>query len=180
MAMEIRQQFPISETAKVCDYGCGSLRIGAHFITSQAPGSYFGIDVSEDFIAYGKELLGEQLLLAKRPRLGKISTELDEVAAAGVDLLFSTDVASHVHPDEKPEYFDNIKKIVHRTGSAAVILAITAERTVRYQRSGWAWPLGYYEESMRPLSLTKDRFRKTIVRNGYKLNSIMLTFQREA
>jgi SAM-dependent methyltransferase len=157
---EILDFYPIAETAKVCDYGCGSLRISGHFIKRQPRDCFFGLDVTEDFIAYGRELIGPELIKEKRPQLGAISKKIDEAVAYNADVLYSTHVAIHVHPDEKRGYIDNIKRIAHRPGATIVFDALIAKQPVRFRNSGWGWPIGFYLEAMEPLRLIGIAYRR--------------------
>jgi len=166
---------PVPEAAKVCDYGCGSLRVGAHFIKRQEPGCFIGLDVTQDFIAYGRELVGQELVDSKRPRLGAISEMIDEAAAFDVDLLYSTHVAIHVHPHEKAAYFENIKRIAHKPGGVIIFDALIVKEPIRFRRSGWGWPIDFYLSSMRPLRLIHLAYSRERAAVGQQF---FLVFQR--
>jgi SAM-dependent methyltransferase len=166
---------PITEAAKVCEYGCGSLRVGAHFIERQSRDCFFGLDVTEDFIAYGRELIGPTLLEDKRPRLGTISKKIDEAVAFDVDMLYSTHVAIHVHPDEKQTYIDNIKRIAHKPGSTIIFDALIVRQHVRFRNSGWGWPMDFYLKAMEPFQLVHIAYSRE--REGVG-QQFFLVFQR--
>ncbi|HTO32886.1 MAG TPA: class I SAM-dependent methyltransferase [Pararhizobium sp.] len=157
---ELLEFHRISETATVCDYGCGSLRIGAHFLKRQPKGCFFGLDVTEDFISYGRELIGADLLEEKRPTIGSIKSTLDKVIAAQCDVLYSTHVAIHVHPDEKTTYLNNLKEICHKPGSTIIFDALISKDRVRFRNSGWGWPIKFYVEAMAPFVLSGLSYRR--------------------
>lgn len=157
---ELLALYPIPETAKVCDYGCGSLRIGAHFIKRQPVDCFAGIDVTEDFINYGKTLAGQDLINDKRPILGTLSKQIDTVVNWNCDVLYSTHVAIHVHPDEKKQYLDNLKRICHKPGSTIIFDALISRTNVRFRNSGWGWPIRFYIESMAPFVLSEIAYRR--------------------
>lgn len=68
----IRTHHMIRNTDKVVDYGCGSLRIGAHFMKKHFQSCYFGLDVTTDFINYGLKILDDDFLRRKKPETGTI------------------------------------------------------------------------------------------------------------
>ncbi|HEX4861285.1 MAG TPA: hypothetical protein VFV07_08615, partial [Rhizomicrobium sp.] len=57
---------------RVIEYGCGSLRIAAHFIRHLAPGNFFGLDVVSGFYEAGRAAMGEALIAQKTPHLAVI------------------------------------------------------------------------------------------------------------
>ena len=174
----------ISEDAIVCDYGCGSLRIGAHFIKRQSPGCFIGMDVSNDLLSFGVDKLGN-LVSEKAPILGTIREKLSNAIELNVDLLFSINVSYHVHPEEISVYYNNLKKIAHKPGSIVVLHVCVSKKDstskpIRFQRSGWAWPLDFYIKMMRPLMLKMVLYDKTFTRNNISLGRLYLAFQRPA
>lgn len=123
----------------VCvEYGCGSLRVGQHFIRHLDPGCYIGLDVVDRFYRDGLTLLGSGLVAAKRPYLATIDTvSLDRAARRNPDLIYSTAVLHHVPPSELDNYF---RAIVSMMGphSAAVASFRSADRTIRTGASSWS------------------------------------------
>ncbi len=157
---QVMEMSQIPADAKVCEYGCGSMRIGVHFIERQPPGHYCGLDVTEDFIDYGRRLIGQNLLHAKRPLLGSIADNIDQAVQFDSQILFSTHVAIHVHPGEKMQFFRNIKKIAHSSGSTIIFDALISPQPVRFRNSGWGWPIGFYLENMQPFKLVSIIYRR--------------------
>ena len=138
------------------DYGCGSLRVGAHFIRYLKSGRYFGLDVSAGLIDIGKELLGEALLREKAPRLAVIDeTSLAEATEFAADFVFSWAVAYHVHPDENAYYLENLARITHKRKAVLLIDTKTAKTAFKYGRYGWARPLDVYQKALSPLTFVK-------------------------
>lgn len=110
--------FPITPESRVVDYGCGSLRVGGHFIRHLVPERYFGLDVVAGFMDMGKELIGPDMMAEKRPRFAVISdASVADAAAWNADIVCSSAVSYHVHPDEAALYFGNLTKIAHRPGT---------------------------------------------------------------
>jgi len=167
-----------AKTLRFCDYGCGSLRVSAHLIKRQNPGCVVGLDLTEDFIKHGKKLLGD-LIEEKQVVTGTIEDKLDHAVNMNVDVLFSNNVSSHIHPNENTIYYDNIKQITHKAGSLAMVHALVSPEPVRFQRSGWAWPLEHYIASMNPMGLVQDHVGDDFERNGHTLSLRVLSFERQ-
>ena len=70
----------ITPASTVLDYGCGSLRIGQHFIRCLNPGRFWGLDVTDRFYNDGLALLEDGLAAEKQPHLHVIDD--DTLAAA--------------------------------------------------------------------------------------------------
>jgi hypothetical protein len=130
----------VRRTDRVIDYGCGTLRIGLHFIKRLRPGNYMGLDLIPQFIESGQRLLGEKLLRKASPALACINQEsLLAAERFGATIVISSDVAFHVHPNEVASYFGNLRRLAHTPGA------------YQYNESGWSWPLTYYQELLKPL-----------------------------
>ena len=121
------------------DYGCGSLRIGCHFIRHLDSGCYWGLDVNERFLRDGEELIGQDLRLRKSPNLHLISDEtIAQARTARPRFIFSKSVLLHVHPNELATYFDRITRLMAKH-TKAVIDATIAEQTVQIEALSWAY-----------------------------------------
>jgi hypothetical protein len=123
----------------VCvDYGCGTLRVGLHVIRYLEPDCYWGFDISDRFLQKGLELVGEELVAAKHPRLRVISTEsVGEAARCRPDFIFSFGVMQHVHPDDFEEYFGNIDRLMQPESRCVLRFKAAASLTPCSDRS-WA------------------------------------------
>jgi len=120
------------------DYGCGTLRVGVHAITYLSPHRYWGMDISELFLAEGLKLIGSDLAREKAPHLRVISrATIAEAAAAKPKLVFSANVLLHVHPDELSEYLTNILTIIGGTGVGAITGSWNTSRTSQMARQTW-------------------------------------------
>ncbi len=129
-----------SPNAVIVDYGCGSLRIGQHFIRSQAPHKYWGLDVTDRFYRDGLALLDQSEVNAKRPELLRIDTSsLAAVRAASPDLVYSVAVMKHVPHSELETYWRNILGLLG-AGATAVVFADVADFEMRTAAKNWAYP----------------------------------------
>lgn len=175
----LRRLVEPAPSMRIVDYGCGSLRVGAHFIRDHNPECYFGLDVTNDFYDYGKELLGTELLQQKRPRLATINEQnLNEASDFAADIVISTACAFHVHPDEKQEYIRNIMKLAHKKGAFLVFDIVLTPSLLRYNETGWGWPLSFYEEALSPLTLQPIDHIAPFQRGDHELEYAYLVFKR--
>jgi cyclopropane fatty-acyl-phospholipid synthase-like methyltransferase len=90
------------------EYGCGSLWAAEPIIRYLDAGRFYGIDLSDQFYAFGRQRLAD-LVQEKQVRLGVISEPiLREIAALQPDFLFSRKVLPHVAEDALPRYLANV------------------------------------------------------------------------
>jgi len=146
--------FPFTPTSRVIDYGCGSLRVGGHFIRYLDAGCYFGIDVTMGLIEVGRDLVGAELLDEKKPQFGPIDEPTMERAARfNADIVFSTAVCYHVFPDEAPIYFGNLKRLAHKPGATLFFdVSVSDEPVLEHALSA---PVEYYTKALAPLELVQ-------------------------
>lgn len=163
----------IAPTAKVVDYGCGSLRVGGHLIRFLDPGHYFGLDVTTGLIDAGKELVGPVLLAEKRPQFGAIdAATLKKAKAFDADYVVSTAVCYHVYPDEAPVYFDHLHQLAAKPGATLLFDASVSARPST--EHALAMPVDYYVQSLTPLEFVG--FHVAVERNGESIG--ILQFRR--
>jgi SAM-dependent methyltransferase len=142
----------LTSTARVMDYGCGSLRLGFHLIRFLDPHCYFGLDLLEELIEIGKQLAGRPLLELKAPVLAVLNERtLAQGRNFDAEFVISTAVAYHIPPEETASFFANLAMLAHARGARVMFDAKLASKPLRYTDSGWAWPLRFYQEAMAPL-----------------------------
>lgn len=163
---------------KVVDYGCGSLRIGGHFIRALAPERYFGLDVTDGFYEMGKDLIGEKMVAEKRPRFAVIGEEaLAAATAFGADIVYSTAVSYHVHPNETPIYYGNLQRLAAKPGARLFFDVSISDVPLR--NKSWCWPLDFYIQSLPELEYV--RMDGGVRRDeGANFSMGMLEFRRPA
>ena len=131
--------FGLEPNMRCVDYGCGSLRLGQHAIRYLEPGNYFGVDVSTAFIEQGQQLVGDELLISKRPLLDLVSAEVvEQIARWEPSFIFSNAVLTHVPPDELGLFFSRLEAMM--TGkSRAFVMFVAAPRVERLRSMTWAY-----------------------------------------
>jgi hypothetical protein len=131
------------------DYGCGSLRLGQHAMRYLDAGNYYGIDVTDVFIAAGIELIDPELVSSKRPKLATISGEvLRDIRAWQPDFIFSNAVLQHVPPEELSLFFERLESMM-APYTKAYILYITGDRVQRFDSMSWSYPSDYIRTAAR-------------------------------
>ena len=121
----------IKPSDTVVDYGCGTLRLGVHFIDYLDADRYVGLDIDDRIIAAGRDHLPADLVEAKRPVLEVISPQ--SLARAWI---FSNGVLPHVPPDHLNAYFTNLARFV--LGGATGLFSGKA-RAKREKLSSKSW-----------------------------------------
>lgn len=69
----IKKKLKINKNSIVVDYGCGSLRVGQHFIKYLNPCKYIGLDITHFFFTEGFKRIDKKLLVKKHPEFHVIS-----------------------------------------------------------------------------------------------------------
>lgn len=154
--------FKILPKHRVIDYGCGTLRLGGHFIRFLDRGNYFGLDVSADLIGIGRELVGADIIADKAPHLAAIDGHsLAEAQEFGAAFVFSEAVAYHVLPNELDFYYTALKRLASVPGSVLLISVRLADIDSEYIQGCWARPLDAYVQALAPLKYVGLHFMQT-------------------
>lgn len=98
------------------DIGCGTLRGGRHFIRYLQPGNYSGIDVSQAALDAGRDLINEEGLSAREPRLVHVADgRLDfSMLTVSYDYLLAQSVFTHLRLSQIEECFGNLHRVMHQ------------------------------------------------------------------
>lgn len=169
----------LAENTTVCEVGCGTLRIGAHFINHLEPGRFVGLDISQGLIDEGRAAFGE-LVAQKSPALGTFDTCLDTTIQMKPDLVFAMNVVCHVHPDEEALFYDRLFALTQKPGCVLILQVMTYSEPMRYQESGWAKPLRDYIDRLQPMAYHPNgrEFIKSGEKAGRQLDSLAIAFRR--
>lgn len=123
------------------EYGCGSLRVGQHFIRHLDADRYVGLDVTDTFYELGITRLEDGLLADKRPRFGKIRSDQYRMAASlKPDIVYSTAVLQHVPEVELEAYFSSLLGLVPANGVAVANFKSGDMKTIG--QSSWTYEPG--------------------------------------
>jgi SAM-dependent methyltransferase len=164
---------------KVVDYGCGSLRLGHHFIRFLEPESYIGLDISKDLIDMGVKLVDPNLISEKRPRFMEITADsINQAIDSNADLVFACSVAYQVHPWDYAEFISNLQKIAHKPGACIVFDTKLASSHFRYKESGWAWTQNFYEQLFDGFELVSQTFQMTQQLAGRAVDTHLFVYRR--
>lgn len=129
------------------DIGCGTLRGGRHFIRYLNTGNYSGIDISHKAIEYGKQLVQEESLLDKHPRL-LVSKNKDlnfaEFDGEIFDYLLAQSVFTHLKPEHIEECFQHIGHIMKLDS----VFFFTFNKAFKFKQTslkGFRYPFSFFE-----------------------------------
>lgn len=146
--------FGVTTDMRCVDYGCGSLRIGQHAIRYLDVGNYWGVDVTDVFIAEGLKLIDPKLIEARKPQFGTIDDGLlARIRVWEPDFIFANAVLVHVPPAELTLFFKRIQSIMTRR-SKVVIIYISSERTKRVKSMNWAYSEATIREAVQTAGVT--------------------------
>jgi SAM-dependent methyltransferase len=129
------------------DIGCGTLRGGRHFIRYLNPGNYTGMDISFLAIEYGKELVSEEGLSDKQPRLivsENKNLKFEEFAGEKFDYLLAQSVFTHLRREHIEECFEHIGAIM-KENSAFFFTFSQADRFIQTSRKNFSYPFSFFE-----------------------------------
>lgn len=146
-------RFGIQPAHRVVDFGCGSLRLGVHFIRYLDPGNYYGLDLTDDFIIPGLERVSEILGAERVFKVGLIGRDLEDAVAFGPDLVVSSNVAYHVHPDECAEFHERLLRLTAKPGARLVFDSRVAADPHRFGDRNWAFAADFHQTALADLSL---------------------------
>lgn len=178
-AKRYRSLADITPASRVVDYGCGSLRIGKHFIRFLDPGNFIGLDVTDEFYEIGRTEIGEELLRDKSPRFGVIGEdEIARTATFGADLVYSNAVCYQVHPEEQGAYFGSLARLAGKPGSRLIFNCMLADAPVRYSHRSWAWPIDTYKTALQDLDFVTMVQSRDVQKGENVIRPAVLKFQR--
>lgn len=160
----------------VCDYGCGTLRLGYQLMNTLKPRHYIGLDLVPDLIDMGVEMCGD-LIAEKQPVLSTFDDFADKLADNPCDLVCAFNVHCHVHPTDQREFAHRINTLCRKPGSLFVAQVMVYAEPARYQRSGWAWPTAYYENFLQPMTLVDQKVGISVRKGTRNIASHILTYQ---
>jgi hypothetical protein len=146
-----KRWFPFVPSSKVVDYGCGSLRVGGHFIRFLDPECYFGMDVIPGFYEMGKDLIGAEMMAEKKPRFAVIDdASVREAAAFAPDFVYSSACSYHIHPDEAAGYFRYMTEICHKPGANLFFDVSISDQPIHDLQL--SMPLDYFKSALPDLN----------------------------
>jgi len=126
------------------DIGCGSLRAGLLLIKYLAPGNYTGIDISQEAIKCARQLVSEEGLAVRKPRLLVThDSRFKEFEGETFDFIWAYDVLFHLPPEEVEEIFRNIGSIMGK-GSVFYFTFKPSSRPKAAGKYNFRYPFSYF------------------------------------
>lgn len=129
---------------RMLDIGCGTLRGGRHCIGYLEAGHYSGMDISPKALEAGRQLVIEEGLSAKRPRLLQTrDLRFSEFAGETFDFILAQSVFSHLPESHIEECFAHIGAVMHTSS----VFYFTFKPSARPERLGvkeFAYPFNFF------------------------------------
>lgn len=94
------------------DYGCGTLRAGRLFIEYLDSGNYFGVDISEEAIRAGLNLLGPETVSKKKPRFKAVKGTSLEGLGERFDFIVAQSVFTHMPTPDIVSLFGHLREVM--------------------------------------------------------------------
>lgn len=133
---------------RLLDIGCGTLRGGRHFIKYLNAGNYSGIDISPEAIEYGKQLVEQEGLSEKQPRL-LVSRNKDlrfqEFDGEVFDYLLAQSVFTHLKPEHIEECFQYIGRIMNQDSIFFFTFSAEALEFKQTGLKGFRYPFSFFQ-----------------------------------
>lgn len=131
----------------VIDYGCGSLRMAQKFIPFLRNGTYWGFDISQQFIDDGLLNLKTLGIKSERGNFRIISPEsLAEGKAQHADFVISSKVLMHIGPDDLEQFIQQLTSLIH-DDTTLIVEFDESDANMRTSGSSWAYSAGRISEA---------------------------------
>jgi len=170
--LNILKDLGLTESNRVLDVGCGTLRAGRHIIRYLEAGGYFGMDISPECVRMAKKLVSDEKLEMKTPTIwqnNNLMFDDNEFFAfygcgqrKNFDFILMWSVFTHLRPDAIKECFENIHKLF---------------RDHKKKKTKWVftWNMSHtgkaYCEQYKNYYYNKDLFYEYADTYGYNLES---------
>jgi len=132
---------------KMLDIGCGTLRGGRKFIKYLNQGNYFGVDMADKTIEYGKQLIQKEGLSKKNPYLvvnEEKNLKLNEFRGKVFDFILAQSVITHLPPEPIEELFENIGKVMDKN-SVFYFTYFQGKRYRHFSIEDFEYPFSHFE-----------------------------------
>lgn len=132
---------------RMLDIGCGTLRGGRHFLRYLNSRNYSGMDISPKAIDYGKQLVQQEGLSEKQPRLlvsRNRDLRFEEFSGETFDYLLAQSVFTHLKPEHIEECFRHVGRIMKSDS----VFFFTFKEKPEYRQSGlkgFHYPFSYFQ-----------------------------------
>ena len=130
------------------DYGCGPAAAGVHFIEFLEAGKWVGVDISNESIKVGNELIQRKGLEAKRPEL--IYTpkgDLTPLAGRAFDVVIAQSVFTHLPPDEIIAILGRLKPLLAPGGAIFSSFSCCPKGIIQQQLHNWYYDHAFIREA---------------------------------
>ena len=132
---------------RLLDIGCGTLRGGKHFIRYLNVRNYSGIDISPKAVECGKQLVEQDGLFEKHPRLmvsRNKDLKFEEFEGEVFDYLLAQSVFTHLKPVHIEECFQHIGQIMNQDS----VFFFTFKEALKFKHTAlkdFCYPFSFFQ-----------------------------------
>jgi SAM-dependent methyltransferase len=129
------------------DIGCGTLRGGRHFIRYLNPGNYVGLDLSPEAVHFARNLVSNEGLAEKNPRIVLTDGGLtfEQLEGETFDYILAQSVFTHLGPVQIEECFRHIGAVLNPAGVFFFTFG-EAARVRRLKDFVFLYPFDFFEQ----------------------------------
>lgn len=145
LQFDFLRQKGLEESDVLLDLGCGVLRGGRYYIKYLDNNNYIGMDISEQAIKQGKDLIDDELLHRKDP-IFLINNDLTfKEINKDVDFIIAQSVFSHLPEDDIKECFENVSDILAENGVFYATF-LSDEEDYKQRQKNYTYSRGHIKE----------------------------------
>lgn len=136
----------LAKQSRMLDIGCGTLRGGRHFIRYLDAEGYTGIDIAPSCVEAGWNLVHEEGLTDKSPRLilnETRSMDFNQFTGETFDFLLAQSVFTHLPEELIDECFAHVGRVMHEN-SAFFFTYIEGPRPKQVSNKDFVFPFKFF------------------------------------
>ncbi|WP_421893680.1 methyltransferase [Marinoscillum sp.] len=150
LQLEFLKDQGLQASHSVLDIGCGTLRGGRLIMAFLDTGNYMGYDISQAAVTYAQELIDQEDLNPKKPRVfwtmqGLAAPELRNMK---FDVLWAQSVFTHLGPDYIAQHFAQCGDLMHEF-SKFYFTYEDADQFKVEREVDFAYPYSFFEDLAR-------------------------------
>jgi ubiquinone/menaquinone biosynthesis C-methylase UbiE len=139
------------------DYGCGPAAAGVYFIEYLDEGKWVGVDISNESIRVGRELIERKGLQGKKPELVYIPKgDMSALGGRQFDVILAQSVFTHLPPDEIILILQRLT--VHMDAGSELLASFSccASGIIQQQLHNWYYDHEFIATAAKEAGLSQD------------------------
>lgn len=140
---EFLRKHGLKASDRMLDYGCGPAAAGVYFIEFLEAGKWCGVDISNESIKVGEDLIRRKSLADKTPELIYIPKgDLAPLGDRKFDVMLAQSVFTHLPPDAIIQILQRLKPHMERHTKFYASFSCCPDGIIQQQLHNW-----YYDEA---------------------------------